>query len=183
MVKADAGDDRQDRCADVGRVEASAKSRLEHQGVDAFPRVEQKRDGGQRLEEGEVGSWRAGDRCRDPGGAILEDVVGDGASVKEEALVERDEMGRRVASDAKARLPQAGVEHGADGALSVRASDMDGGDGQLGVSEHGAEGADGVKSGLHAEATARGEFREKGRLFGIGHIHFQSSSTPAATAP
>jgi hypothetical protein len=129
MVEADARNHAHERGGDdIRRVEPSAEPRLEDRHVRPAPREEDECDGGKRFKEGHLQPVLAL-KAREHGEHLFrhrpERVVRNRRAVKEESLVEGNEVRRRVARHAVTSGAKNRIKHGGSRALAVRAGNVD----------------------------------------------------------
>ena len=109
MVKADAGNDRQERLFDdIGGIEPAAQPHLQHHKIDLFAAEIFERDGGDQTEFGRRGVQRFGggaDACGDVGKRVGRDVL----TIHADALGKIDHVGRGVQTHAVAGGTQDGI--------------------------------------------------------------------------
>ena len=132
VVEADAGDDRQHRFRNVGRIKAAAESGFEHGQIDAGPRKVHERHGRQHLEPGRtVAAATSGCAVhlfhgRNDGLEGPHKVGGgDRPTAHTDPLLDRVDVRRHVAAHPMTGRLQRGGQHGHRRSLALGARHVD----------------------------------------------------------
>jgi hypothetical protein len=134
VVEPDRGDHGEGRGEHVGRVETPAQAGFDHRQLDALLGEGKGGHGEARLEERARRARRRRDAL-DADECLLERLGRGDPAADPDALGEVDEVGRGEEAGADPGRAQDPFEDGRGRALAVRARDVEGGEGLLGVAE------------------------------------------------
>jgi len=168
VIEANSGNDGEFGPTDVRRIEASAEATFENGVIDAILGIEKEGNGREGFKKREIGRGERGHAC----GETVEGVVGGEGVIEAKAFVQANEMGARVTSDTTRK---AGGENGANGALSIRAGDMNGGKIILRIAEGMAKRTNLIEARPDAKTTSCGKIVEE--------FHNPSATATTAESP
>ena len=147
MVERDVGEDAQLRVYDVGGVQSSSHAGFPKDEVAlCLAEVQESEDGCGFKEGGWSGVVEVCDGFLHLADEAEQGIGGDGAAVDLDSFAEVEEVGRCEQSCAVAGGAVDAFEHGADGAFSVGAGNMDEVEAVLRVAQAGGQAAGGFES-------------------------------------